>query len=75
MSNIKTQVYRARQSSFVDKMKGSKSDKNLPRPTSGYRYANTNIRPNTASFVNFAQMKTEHKYENINMNIIEIIGG
>ena len=75
MSNIKTQVYRPRQSSFVDKMTNSNSTSKLQRPSSGYRYTNTKMRPSTASFVNFSQMKTEHKYENININIIEQIGG
>ena len=33
------------------------------------------MRPHTASIVNFAQMRSEHKYENINLNIVEQIGG
>lgn len=40
MSNIKTQVYRPRQSSFVDRMNMSQSQSNFkPRPSSGVKYA------------------------------------
>ena len=74
MTNVKTQVYRPRQSSFVDKMANSSSNSKLPRASSGYRYTNSKARPSTASFVNYTQMKTEHKYENINISIIEQIG-
>ena len=41
------------------------------RPTSGVKYAPKN-RPQTAMLT---QTKTEHKYANININIIEQIGG
>jgi chromosome segregation ATPase len=52
-------------------MANSSSNSKLPRASSGYRYTNSKARPSTASFVNYTQMKTEHKYENINISIIE----